>query len=97
MSNDSNLSAFLLGAIAGGVTALLFAPMSGERLRGRIAERGEELKQRTAESAHTAAEKARGALEGARDVASKKAAAVTEAVEEGKAAYKRELEKAKAS
>jgi len=96
-STNSNLTAFILGAIAGGTTALLFAPMPGERLRERISERGEELKTRSSEAARRAAEKAQGAVDSARDTARQQAAALGEAVDEGKAAYRREIEKAKAS
>ena len=94
---NSNLTSFVLGALAGGVTALLFAPMSGARLREQIAERRDEIKERTNETARVAADKARESIDGARDAAKHKAAAVSEAIDEGKAAYKRELEKAKAS
>jgi len=96
-TSNNNLTAFVLGALAGGTTALLFAPMSGERLRERISERGDELKTRSTETARNAAEKAQEAMEGARATARQKVAAVGEAVDEGKAAYRREMKKAKAS
>jgi gas vesicle protein len=97
--NNSNttLAAFVIGAVAGGATALLFAPMSGERLRERIAERGGELKENTSKTARAAAELARETVDGARSAAKQKAAAVSGAVEVGRAAYREELEKAKSA
>ena len=96
-NTNSTLTAFVLGAVAGGVTALLFAPMSGERLRERIAERGGELKESTSKNARAAADRARDTVDGARNAAKQKAAAVSEAIEVGKATYKDELEKAKSA
>lgn len=92
-----SLTVFLIGAAAGGAAALLFAPMSGENLRQRLAERSGELKERTTASARDAATKGREMVDGARDNARSKAAAFKGAVDEGKAAYKRELEKAKSA
>lgn len=92
--SGNTLTAFLVGAAAGGAAALLFAPMKGEQLRERITERGEDLKQRTTASAREAADKSRELVDGARDTARHQAAALNHAIEEGKAAYWRELEKA---
>jgi gas vesicle protein len=92
--SGSTLTAFLVGAAAGGTAALLFAPMKGEKLRERIAERGEDLKERTTASARGAADKSRELVDGARDTARHQAAALNQAIEEGKAAYWRELDKA---
>jgi gas vesicle protein len=41
---------FLFGALAGAVLALLFAPASGEELRGEIGAKGAELKEQMAQA-----------------------------------------------
>lgn len=42
MSAGKTVGAFLIGVTAGATVALLFAPKSGERLRGEIAQMGDE-------------------------------------------------------
>lgn len=107
MSNDGSntLLAFLAGAIAGGAAALLFAPMSGRELRGKIGEGAEKARTTALETAQQArekaneryqeaTEKARELATGARESAEARGKAVQEAFKEGKAAYEREISKA---
>ena len=83
-SDASNvLVAFLLGAVAGGVTALLLAPASGEETRGKLAEGFKKAKDRTAEEYGRA-----------REVAAAQKDAIKDALTEGKQAYKKSVKKA---
>lgn len=72
------LVAFLLGAVAGGVTALLMAPASGADTRKKI---GDALRR--------AKEKAGEELEGAKEFADTHRQAIKEAYTAGKEAYKK--------
>lgn len=74
--------AFVMGAVAGGVTALLLAPQSGVQLRRRLKNGADEL--------HTARERLNEKLKKA---AREQTAAVTGAVAEAKNTYKDELER----
>ncbi|MEW5763943.1 MAG: YtxH domain-containing protein [Acidobacteriota bacterium] len=76
------LVAFLLGAVAGGVTALLLAPASGAETRKKIKD-----------SLMTAKDKALQELEHAKEYASVQKEAIKEAYIEGKEAYQRSLKK----
>lgn len=76
------LVAFLAGAVAGGVVALLFAPASGEETRRRIKETLAKAKDRAAEE-----------LERAKEYAETRREALKEAYAEGKEAYQRTLKK----
>lgn len=102
-STDTVL-AFLLGAVTGGVIALLMAPEKGEVTRRKIREgagdiytKGRDL---AGETGHRTKEKAVEAGEWVKEKASDAAStartqveAVKSAVAEGKEAYRRELEK----
>lgn len=83
-SDASNvLVAFLVGAVAGGVTALLLAPASGEETRGKLAEGFKKAKDRTVEEyGH------------AKEVAAAQKDAIKDALTEGKEAYKKSVKKA---
>jgi gas vesicle protein len=72
------MMAFLLGAIAGAATALLWAPQSGEETRRLIADRAREGKEKAAE----AAQRSREFIERQREH-------LAGAVERGKEAYQR--------
>jgi len=73
--------AFFLGLVAGGVTALLFAPASGKETRAKIKEGYLKAKEKAVEG-----------LEGAKESAKAHRDALKAAYEEGKEAYKRTLE-----
>ncbi|HEX9781007.1 MAG TPA: YtxH domain-containing protein [bacterium] len=104
MSRTSDtLLAFLLGAVAGGVTALLTAPERGadtrRRLRREAADlygRGEELLEHSREALEGKTNEYVGAAnemaEEVRTSARRHASAVREAAHQAKEAYRRELE-----
>jgi gas vesicle protein len=102
--NSDAMVAFLLGAVTGGVIALLLAPEKGEVTRHKIRkgandlygkgrslvkDTGEDLTERAGQLAEKARDKAQDVAEGARHHVS----AVKEAFAEGREAYRRELEK----
>jgi gas vesicle protein len=60
----STAVAFLLGAMAGGITALLFAPQTGAQMRGRLKRGAKDMRQRGEHLVHEAGEKA-GMIKGA--------------------------------
>ena len=72
------LVAFLLGAVAGGVTALLLAPASGAETRKKLSD-----------ALNRAKDKALDELEGAKEYADTHRQAVKEAYAAGKEAYKK--------
>jgi len=55
----STAVAFLIGALAGGITALLFAPQTGAQMRGRMKQGAKDMRRRGEQLAHEAG--ARGA------------------------------------
>ena len=102
-SSDTAL-AFLLGAVTGGIIALLMAPEKGEVTRKKIRESATDLygkgKGWTEEKGKDVRQKAGGAADWVKDKAGDAAGAarqqvdaVKSAVAEGKEAYRRELEK----
>ncbi len=105
MSRSSDTAmAFLLGAVTGGVIALLLAPEKGEVTRRKIRQGAGDLygkgKLLAGETGHRTKEKALEAGEWVKEKAGDAAAvarsqveAVKSAVAEGKEAYRRELEK----
>jgi gas vesicle protein len=62
MADSDNFGAFLIGfvvgSVAGGVTALLLAPQSGEETRAMIKDRAIELRDQTVETYEATREKA---------------------------------------
>ena len=76
------LAAFAIGAAAGAVIALLYAPQSGKDTRKLIAAKGRELKGQATD-----------ALEEARDFIDGKKAEIAAAVEAGKTAMREERAK----
>lgn len=57
------MAAFVAGSVAGGITALLFAPTSGRRFRRSVARGSRRLRRRTVDSVATAQERGQAALE----------------------------------
>jgi gas vesicle protein len=93
--------AFLLGLVAGGVTALLLAPDRGTETRRRLREGAREVYQKggeklssakgaVGERAHELADSAKSRVENLTQAARSQAEAVRDAVAEGREAYKRE-------
>jgi gas vesicle protein len=78
----STAVAFMLGALAGGITALLFAPQTGSQMRGRLRQGANDMRRRGERLAHETGERA-GTVKGA--------------VTEARAAYRGELEKRRAT
>ena len=102
-SSDTTL-AFLLGAVAGGVLALLFAPEKGEVTRDKIRQgtgdaysKGKDWVSGTGKTlgdrAGEITDAAKGKVHGVTDSARHQVGAVKEAIAEGKEAYRRELGK----
>ncbi|MBD3334012.1 MAG: hypothetical protein GF355_00680 [Candidatus Eisenbacteria bacterium] len=100
----STLLAFLMGAVAGSVTALLIAPDKGEVTRQRLREganrayrRGEELAGETrdvvTEQARRASGTAREKVDDVTGTARHQVDAIKGAVSEGREAYQRELKR----
>ncbi len=77
--------AFLLGAVAGSVAALLLAPASGAETRKKLAD-----------GLRKAKDKAIDGLESAKEYAATHKDAIKEAYSEGKEAYHRSLKKGEA-
>jgi len=74
--------AFLLGAVAGSVAALLLAPASGEETRKKLAD-----------GLRKAKDKALDGLDSAKEYAGTHKEALKEAYQEGKEAYQKSLKK----
>jgi len=77
-NRGSVAAAFLIGAVAGGITALLFAPRTGAQMRGQIKRGARSLGERGGEFAHDMQDRA-GNMKGA--------------VSEARIAYRDELDK----
>jgi gas vesicle protein len=91
-TGDSML-AFLLGAIAGGVAALLLAPASGEETRRRLREASGQIYDQGRGAVDRAKDEVEERAQSVTDLARGRVQAVKEAVAEGKQAYRKELEK----
>lgn len=79
------LVAFLVGALAGSVTALLLAPASGV-----------ETRQKLADGMRKAKDKALDRIESVKEYAEIQKEAIKEAYQEGKEAYQKSLKKGEA-
>lgn len=83
MSNDNGnaaaiMMAFVLGAIAGAATALLWAPQSGEETRRLLADKAREGREKAGEAAHAG-----------REFVDRQREHLAGAIERGKEAYQR--------
>jgi len=85
-SSGGFFAGFIFGALVGGVVALLFAPTTGDEMRGQIREKGIELKN-LAEDLDLEAIKTKGQA-----VVTQQKARFQEAIEEGKLAAARKKE-----
>ena len=97
-SEGSNtILAFLLGAVAGGVTALLLAPAAGPETRRRISESAKRLRDDASQMAGQASTTVQESVENVRDFATTQKAAIKEAVKEavaeGKSTYQKQVHK----
>ncbi|GFO59811.1 hypothetical protein GMST_21360 [Geomonas silvestris] len=102
MSDDNNnatmtmLLSFLAGAAVGVGTALLFAPKTGEEMRGKIKDLADDAVEKIKEYATEAQDKIRASYEDGKEVVLEKKNIITSAIEAGKEAMEREKEKQKA-
>lgn len=91
-SND-RIVAFLIGAVVGGVAALLLAPASGAETRRRIRETSESVLRQGKHRVQGVGEAARSQIRRMQEAARREAEAVRTAVDEGTEAYRREAKK----
>ncbi len=92
MSNKTdNLLAFIVGAAIGAVAGVLLAPDSGANTRKKLKSKLEDLKEKGAEKLDLVEEKVRAKTQTLVGEAENRVAAVKAAVNEGKAAYVREM------
>jgi len=85
--------AFLLGAVAVGVTALLLAPDRGSETRRRIRSSARDFKESADAKARQLAETAHAGADHVTESTRTQIGAVRDAVAEGRAAYRREVAK----
>jgi gas vesicle protein len=78
----SLVASFLLGSIVGAGIAILLAPQSGRETREKIKELAETVKEKIVSS-----------VESAKDILEEKKSILSAAVEAGKEAYKKEVNK----
>ncbi len=101
MSKDKDIGtgtmllSFLAGAAVGIGAALLFAPKTGEELRGRIKDMADDAVDKIKEYANEAQEKIRTSYEDGKDLVLEKKNIIASAIEAGKEAMEREKEKQK--
>lgn len=94
MSNKSdNLLAFIIGAAVGAVAGVLLAPDSGANTRKKIKDKMTDLKEKGAEQLEHVEASVREKTQHLRDEAGHRVDALKAAVNEGKAAYLREVGK----
>ena len=92
MSNKTdNLLAFVVGAAIGAVAGILLAPDSGANTRKKLKSKLEDLKEKGAEKLDEVEEEVRAKTQTLVGEAENRVAAVKAAVNEGKAAYVREM------
>ena len=104
MSKENTTLAFLAGALAGGVAALLMAPRSGRETREQLQETTREAldqgREKVGDAADAVSERARGAQQTLTDratdvarTAENQVEAVREAADAGRSTYQQELQK----
>lgn len=95
--STDTLVGFLVGAAAGGITALLLAPESGKSTRDRLRHGGEKLvnegKEMVTQAATAFGDAAREKSHAVGEAARQQVSAVRGAVTEAKDTYRRELDK----
>lgn len=78
MLDKERLKSFILGGLAGALAGILFAPRSGRDLRGSVAARAGEARERSRESYFEARERAQERLARAREAAAQREREVLE-------------------
>ena len=84
---------FFLGAAAGAVAALLFAPKSGQETRGLLVEQGGEVARKAQELAAEAQGRAGEWVDKSRELFEEQTQRLVSAVEAGREAMKEEIRK----
>ncbi len=106
-NRESTFMAFVLGAAAGGIAALLLAPRSGSETRRRLRESADEIyetgEEKVRHASHTVKEHAsdvadnvKEQVDQATDAAKSRVEAVKEAASEAKHTYDKELRRQEA-
>jgi gas vesicle protein len=90
------LLGFLVGAVAGGVAALLFAPATGKETRQKIADGLGQTRDKLCDEYEHAKEYAKNKKETVKDFAKTQKEAIKEGLHEGTEAYKRATGKSEA-
>lgn len=85
--------AFLLGAVAGGVTALLLAPDRGSETRRRLRTGARDLKDTASEKGRRLVDATQAGVDHVTESTRAQLGAVRGAVAEGREAYRREVSK----
>lgn len=99
MSKDNDIGtgtmllSFLAGAAVGIGVALLYAPKTGEEMRGRIKDLADDAVDKIKEYASEAQDKIRASYEEGKDLVVEKKNIITSAIEAGKEAMEREKDK----
>lgn len=102
MSKDKDIGtgtmllSFIAGAAVGIGAALLFAPKTGEELRGKIKDLADDAVDKIKEYANEAQDKIRTSYEEGKEIVLEKKGIITSAIEAGKEAMEREKEKQQA-
>ncbi|MBA2443403.1 MAG: YtxH domain-containing protein [Rubrobacter sp.] len=78
MLDRERIKSFILGGIAGALAGILFAPRSGRELRGSVASRAGEARERSRETYFEARERAQERLARAREAAARREREVVE-------------------
>ena len=84
------LVSFVAGAAIGAVLALLYAPKSGEEMRGDIADLTEDAVDKIKEYAKEAQEKIKAAIEDGKETIVEKKSVLASAIEAGREAMQKE-------
>jgi gas vesicle protein len=92
-NNGSRVIAFLIGALAGGVAALLMAPQSGSETRRRIKEGAKDAYGKAGDQVTDVRDAAKEKIEKVTDSARSQTHAVKEAAAVAKDAYHQEMKK----
>src|SRR4030042_3172605 len=86
------VAGFLVGALAGAAMALLFAPVTGEEMRGQLREKGIELKSRAEDLSQEASKRAEDLRARGEGLLQEQRSRLQEAIDEGKQAAARKGE-----
>lgn len=96
IGTSTMLLSFLAGAAVGIGAALLFAPKTGEEMRGTIKDLADDAVDKIKEYANEAQEKIRTSYEDGKEIVLEKKNIIASALEAGKEAMEREKEKQQA-